>query len=395
MSDDASPTPSTELADHRESERAAKAGDRLSYPFDRPPEPGQTRPVADGIWWLRMPLPFRLDHINLYLLADGDGWAVVDTGLNTSKTRALWEGVFDGPMAGRPVTRVIVTHMHPDHIGLAGWLAERFSVPLYMTRAEFLTAKTLLLDARDEPPGEALAFYARAGFSDQALDAMRERGYGNYARAVAKLPVGYRRLEDGDELVIGGRRWRILTSGGHAPEHACLSAADDPILISGDQVLPRITSNVGVYPTEPYADPMDQWLTGLARLKALVPADSLVLPSHNRPFKGLDRRLDDLIEGHLDRLVALTDLCREPVSALEAFPALYRREITGMELVMAIGESLAHLHYLERRGVVDRVAQNGVDRFVTVGDFDPDGVRRELSADGESSAAGSDAHGRS
>lgn len=355
-----------ELRDHRVAAQQARS--ELDYPFDGIPDAAQVLPVADGVFWLRMPLPFALNHINLYLLEDGDGWAIVDTGLNTSMVRDLWRQQFEGPMGGRPVKRIIVTHYHPDHLGCAGWLAGVTGAPIYMTRAEFLLARCLLLDVRDSTPHEALKFYAAAGLSDGKLEELKKRGWGNFAKAVHEVPLGYRRLVDGDVLEIGARRWQIVTGSGHSPEHACLYDADEGLLISGDQVLPRITSNISVYPTEPRANPLAWWIASLRKLKQLR-EDCLVLPAHNEPFRGLHDRLDALFNSHAQKLAGLAEFCDEPRTVVEVFPALFKRRITGMEFFMALGESIAHTHYLEAKGVLARESDSGAHRFRRVAPF--------------------------
>ncbi|MFZ5608943.1 MAG: MBL fold metallo-hydrolase [Pseudomonadota bacterium] len=340
----------------------------LAYPFADTPAPGQWREVADGVWWLRMPLPFSLDHINLYLIADGDGVAIVDTGLATRQAKALWRAVLTDFIGARPVTRIIVTHCHPDHVGLAGWLSEETGAPLAITRTEYLLARMLSLDVRETPPDEVLAFYRRAGFSDAQIALQKSRGWGNYARGVHPLPLSIERIADGDCLPIGGRDWRVVVGRGHAPEHACLHCPELGLLISGDQVLPRISSNVSVYPTEPEGNPLNDWLLSLSRLKKL-PAELLVLPAHNEPFHGLHARLDGLIHGHCAKLARLLRALDRPRPATATLNTLFGRGFDdAMLLTMATGESLAHLRYLEKAGFVARGEKAGVDLYARLGD---------------------------
>ena len=334
----------------------------LHYPHGRfVPATDTLFEVADGVFWLRMPLPFSLDHINLWVLDDGAGWAIVDTGLNTGAGKKTWEGLFAGVLAGKPVTRVIVTHYHPDHLGLAGWLCERWDVPLEIARTEYLLARTLTLDVRPAPPREAVAFYARSGWPAERLAAFETQSWGGFSKVVSPLPAGFVRLQDGDALNIGGRTWRIVTGRGHSPEHSCLVA--DGLMIAGDQVLPRITSNVSVYPTEPRADPLRDWLDSIEALRG-VDAGVRVLPAHNEPFDGLHTRLDQLRDDHLDKLAKLEAFCATPRTAFETFPVLFRRPVGPDSTMAATGEALAHLHWLEARGVVQRDARGPVDRFV-------------------------------
>lgn len=338
----------------------------LIYPFAEKPQPGETIEVAPGVLWLRMALPFQLNHINLWLLEDGDGWTIVDTGLNDGATKANWERVLEGRLGGRPVTRIIVTHLHPDHVGLAGWLVERFDVPLHMSRTDYLLCRTLVMDTGREAPHEGVRFYQAAGFPDEALAKYRER-FGGFGMAVYRLPQSFRRLQEGDTLAIGGREWRIVIGRGHAPEHACLWCKEAGLLISGDQVLPRISSNVSVFPTEPEANPLQDWIDSCVRLRELLPADTLVLPAHNEPFRNVAKRLSDLIDGHEEGMAKLVELCREPRRAVEVFPALFRSRITGGNYIMATGESIAHLNCLIARGAMTRERDgNGVDHYRSV-----------------------------
>lgn len=339
----------------------------LHYPHGRwVPDKGETFEVAEGVHWIRFPLPMGgLDHINLWALDTGDGWALVDTGIALPGAKQAWEALFAGPLAGKPVTRVIVTHYHPDHIGMAGWLCKRWNVPLEIARTEYLLARTLTLDIRDAPPPEAVDFGIRAGWSDAALETMRNRGWGHFDKIVSALPAGFKRIKEGDVLSIGKRRWRIVTGRGHSPEHSCL-VSDDGLMIAGDQVLPRITSNVSVYPTEPYADPLGDWLESIEALRHIDPA-TLVLPAHNEPFTGLHTRLDQLRDDHLDKLAKLLELCATPRTAVESFATLFRKPINESDYGIATGEAVAHLHWLEERGKIRRITDaGGVDRFVAV-----------------------------
>ncbi len=325
----------------------------LTYPFKMVPEPGATIEIAPGVLWVRMKMPSRLNHINLWLLEEDDGWTIVDTGLNDRDTRESWETVFDSALKGKPVKRLIVTHLHPDHIGLAGWITRKFDVELWMSRTDFLMCKMLVLDTGEDIPQAAIAYYQKAGLPQDALDVYRQR-FGSFGRAIYKLPAAYRRLQDKDVLKIGGHDWHVVVGRGHAPEHVCLHCPDLKLLISGDQVLPRITSNVSVFPTEPDANPLDEWLESCRALKKRLPDDVLVMPAHNEPFYGLHRRLDDLIEGHEINLQDLYDLLDQPKRAIDVFPALFKREITNEVMMMATGESIAHLNYLIEKGQVSK-----------------------------------------
>ena len=339
----------------------------LHYPHGEfVPEAGGLAEVWPGIFWLRMPLPFSLDHINLWVLDGGDHWVIIDTGVATPQIKDYWRAAFDGPLRAKPVGRIIVTHYHPDHIGLAGWLARKWGVTIEATRAEFMLARVLTLDVRDAPPPEVVDFYASHGWPEAAVARLRASSWGNFARGVHPLPAGYKRLRAGDSFRIGSRLWEIVVGSGHSPEHACLYCAEEKLLISGDQVLPRITSNVSVYPTEPDADPLGDWLDSIEHLRSLDAA-TRVFPAHNEPFLGLHTRLDQLDEDHRRKLDALQLACAEPTSAYDSFPVLFRRGVSDGEIQMATGEALAHLHWLERRGAVQRVFSEGQTRFIHLG----------------------------
>lgn len=321
----------------------------IEYEFDSRPENGHTLTVADGVEWLRMPLPFSLRHINLWLLREGDRWAIADTGVGNDETRKTWHSVFSGAMGGDPASRIIATHMHPDHVGCAGFLARHFDVDFWMTRDEYMLCRILVADTDRDAPIEGVQFYKSAGFTDEQL-ANYVKAFGYFGKFVTPLPEAYLRLRDGDNLRIDGQRWEIITGGGHSPEHACLYDRDRNVLIAGDQLLPTISSNVSVWPTEPLANPLQDWLESLRRLRSRVPEDVLVLPSHGKPFRGAYARIDALINEHLENLDTLKEWCRKARRAVDVFPALYKKKIDDKNLIMAVGEAISHLHYLVQTG---------------------------------------------
>ncbi len=304
-------------------------------------------------------MPGSLNHINLWLLEDGEGIAIVDTGLNLPAAREAWDALFAGPLAGRSVTRIFCTHFHPDHLGLAGWLAERWAVRLWMTRGEWLFGRMLTADVRDAPPAEAQAYQRAAGWSEARIAEEAAKGWGRFAAMVSPMPVSVVRIRDGDEIDIGARSWRVVVGSGHSPEHACLVDDVGKLLIAGDQVLPRITSNVSLSLSEPEADPLGEWLASIAKLKKL-PDDLLVLPSHGEPFYGLHARLDALAAGHRGRLDALHAFLAEPRRALDCFTTLFGRKIEDGSLGLATGEAMAHLRHLEVEGRAVREVRDGV-----------------------------------
>jgi glyoxylase-like metal-dependent hydrolase (beta-lactamase superfamily II) len=322
----------------------------LCFPHTTPPAPGTLTEVAPGVHWLRMPLPFALDHINLWLLADGDGWTIVDSGLDTPITRELWERIFAEALDGKPVTRLIVTHFHPDHMGLAGWLAERWQIPLWVSETDWLWARMLTIDRDDAAfAADQISFYRRIGLDQATIETFAARG-NQYAQRVGAVPRAFHRIEDDMSIEIGGRNWRVIVGRGHAPEHACLHCAELDLFIAGDQVLPKISPNISVWPNEPNANPLKRYLDSLETLRREVPADVLVLPSHNLPFYGIDTRIDQLALHHAERLTELEAACVKPHTAMEIVPLLFRRKLDVQQLGFAIGEALAHLNYLVDAG---------------------------------------------
>ena len=330
----------------------------LRFPWPQPPAAGEVQQVAEGVYWLRMPLPFSLDHINLYLLRHGEGWVVVDTGLAVPRSREVWERVFVELMDGQPVLAVVCTHFHFDHSGLAAWLSERFRCPLYMTRGEF-QALHVVPDG-SEPGWEFCDFYRRAGLDDEQIATLMPTIEG--MRFDGGLPRSHRRLSEGQLLKIGSRHWRVVIASGHSPEHACLLSEDDLLLISGDQVLPRITSSVLVGPTEPLANSLGDWLDSIRRLRAL-PDEVLVLPAHERPFYGLHQRLYQLDQHHARHLETLVEHIEGSMTAAELRPLLFPRIKGAFDLLMSLGETLAHIHYLVEKGTLARELVDGAWRF--------------------------------
>jgi glyoxylase-like metal-dependent hydrolase (beta-lactamase superfamily II) len=338
----------------------------LRFPVAHPPTPGETCEITPGVHWLRMPLPFALDHINLWLVEDGPGWTIVDTGYSTAETKALWQRIFAERLGGLPVTRVIVTHYHPDHVGLAGWLCERWQAPLWTTEKEWLHARVMSRGS-DDFASSRREFARRAGLDAAASELFGEHGKG-YRRGVPSVPPSFRRLADAMTIAIGGRGWRVVVGEGHAPELACLYCAEAGVLISSDQVLPRISPNISVQAHEPDGDPLARYLVSLAELRAVVPAEALVLPSHNLPFFGLHARIDALAAHHQARCEEILAACATPRSAVDLLPLLFRRPLDQHQTAFALGEAVAHLHYLMRRGRLDRgLGPDGVYRFIRTG----------------------------
>lgn len=353
----------------------------LAYPFEHTPASGETMEVADGVLWLRMPLPMALDHINLYLIEDEDGWWVVDSGMAVGPTQELWEGVFARDLRGKPIKAVMATHWHPDHTGMAGWLCDRWRVPFYISQAEYLTG---LVHTRSDASHFGWTneqYQLRTGRGEQGMEAARQ-SLGGIGSIVTPMPTSYRRLEEGTRLSINGRRWQVVIGRGHSPEHACLYCESLNLLISGDQVIPRITSNISVAGTEPEGNPLREWLQSLERFLEVLPEDALVLPAHNVPFRGLHHRLRHLIEHHEDNLIALEEACMdaEP-SAIELLPVLFQRQLDDSQVGLAVGECVAHLNFLVQRGqLARRVDAEGCYRYRSVDDTLPLRLRKRRHA---------------
>ena len=325
----------------------------IRYPFAEAPQEGEATQVAEGVLWMRLPLPMALDHVNVYALDDGDSWTVIDTGFDTKKTRRIWDALLAGPLADKPVGRVIGTHYHPDHIGLAGWFMAQ-GARFETTRTTWLMARMLQLDPHDVPTAQTLAFYVRSGMdADEYARRIHERPF-NFADCVAPIALGYTRLQEGQVIQIGGRTWDIRMGDGHAPEHATFWSRDDHLVIGGDQLLPSISANLGVYAAEPEADPVAEWLASCARFEPLARDDHLVLGGHKLPFTGLPLRLRQMTENHHGALDRLMDHLSEPRSAGQCFDALFKRTIGRDAYGLALVEAVAHVNHLYLAGRVRR-----------------------------------------
>jgi len=339
----------------------------LAYPWPHAPAWGEAIEVAPGVRWLRLPLPFALDHINVWAIADGEGYALVDTGIGTAQTRELWAQALSGPLGGRPVTRVFVTHYHPDHAGSAAWLCERAGARLWMTRGEFLTAHAVRHGVASFSTRANAALFRANGLAEAGAAALVARGE-LYRRLVPDFPAEHRRLVDGDRFALGGESWQVIVGYGHAPEHASFYAPVRNVYVAGDMLLPRISTNVAVRPIDPLGNPLRLFLASLAALRRL-PEDVLVLPSHGLPFRGAHARIAALEAHHAERFAALERACAQtPRSAAELLETLFGRRIEGEQVYFALGEAIAHLHYLHEAGRLAReVGRDGVARFVAAG----------------------------
>lgn len=317
------------------------------------PAPGELRVIQPGLLRARMPLPFPPGHVNIWFLEHDGGWLAIDTAIASRTTRELWDALLAHPLlGGRPLTALLITHFHPDHIGLCGWLCARFGILPTLTRIEWLMARALWYDSGPDMMAQQIAHYGRAGCPPDYLSFVESRGP-LYQRAVGELPRGFHCIRDGEPTVIGGEAWRVVTGRGHAPDMACLHNAERGVLISADQVLPRISPYIGLHPGEPQADPLGDFLASNARFLDL-PEDTLVLPSHGEPFRTLHARIAALAAHHAARLDELERACRgEPATAFEAAQAVFPRAAAeNGQIGFAVGETLAHLRRLERQGRV-------------------------------------------
>ncbi len=324
----------------------------IKFPFETPPEGIEMIEVAEGIHWIRLPLPMKLDHVNIYVLEDEGGWTVIDTGMNTGKTRALWQALIEGPLKARPINRVILTHHHPDHVGLVGWMQSEYRAELWTTRTAWLFARMLTLDVQETWPEETLAYYRSAGMDSDFYEKRKAERPFNYSDVVAPMPLGFKSLDEGHTLTIGAREFTVRLGQGHAPDHITLWA--DDVVIAGDQMIANISSNLGVYATEPEADPVGAWFDSCERLKVFAKPEHLVLPGHKLPYTGLATRLTQLINNHHTALDRLNAHLAEPRTATECFQPLFKRKISEGEYGLALVEAVGHLNHLHQLGTVSR-----------------------------------------
>ncbi len=314
----------------------------MHYPDLPLPNEGHWTQVASGIYWVRMPLPFELDHINLYLLEDSSGWYIVDTGLGTNKTKGLWDQIIE--QLDKPVIGIVVTHLHPDHIGLAGWLTEKYNVPLYMSQLEYFMARSLVAGRNGASSLPDKTYFERAGLPPEHIEMLTSGGKG-FGSVVSPVPVAYQRLRQNACLTINGNTWKVMIGRGHSPEHVCLYCEQLNVLISGDHILPSITPNIGVYSTEPEGNTLKDYLETLP-VFAELPSETLVLPAHKQPFIGIQQRVSELINHHHEQLHCLVEACDKPSCVKSLLPVLFKRELNVRTQMFAIAECMSHLNYL-------------------------------------------------
>lgn len=335
----------------------------LTFPWAEAPAECEVIEVAEGVLWARLPLPMALDHVNIYFLREADGWAMVDTGFDTRRTRTILEALRAGPLGGEPITRLLVTHHHPDHIGLAGWFQAQ-GAELLTTRTAWLMTRMLVLDEQEVPTPETTEYCRLWGMDPEVLARRATERPFNFADMVSPLPVGFTRIREGDRIELGGRAWSVARGDGHAAEHAVLFEDGGNLVLGGDQLLPGISPNLGLYPTEANADPVGDWLEACDRLMPLARPDQLVLPGHKTPYFGLPTRLASLGQNHVSALNRLEAHIATPRTGGECFAPLFKRRITDSIYGLAFFEAIAHLQHLHLTGrAIRETRDDGVWTF--------------------------------
>ena len=345
---------------------AQSSAEALRYPWEQHPGPEEIVEIRPGVLWARLKLPFRLNHVNIYLLADGDGYAMVDTGFGNEETIEAWTKLFDGPLKGVNITRLIVTHSHPDHVGLAGWIVERFNCPLVMSQVEYLQSVYHQNRGTEERREAQRLFFRRHGMDETLTEKLLGRGQ-EYLKRVSVLPPSYRRIAHGDEVVIGTRRFKVITGGGHALDQVMLYCADDKLFLSADQVLSKISPNVSVWAVEPDQNSLGEYLASLASLTTTLPDDLLVLPGHGVPFYGLKTRIKQLADHHEERCRLIAEACREvPQTSKQLVPVVFHKHVLDEhQMGFAAGELVAHVNYMIVEGRLTAETRDGVLQFRT------------------------------
>ncbi|MFL2812475.1 MAG: MBL fold metallo-hydrolase [Paracoccaceae bacterium] len=338
----------------------------IKFPVEIFPTDKKVFKIQEGVYWVKLILPSMISHVNAYILDDTDGITIVDTGLSCNSCINSWRYILRNDFKNRDVKRVIVTHHHPDHMGLMGWFKENFNTEVWTSRSSWLTGRMLTLDYKKVVSKESLNFWVSSGMSSELLEKKRIEKPFNFGDFVKKIPLGYRRIVEDEELMIGNKKWFVKLTDGHAPEQVILFCPDLKIFISADQLLPGISPNISVYPTEPTADPLSEYLKSCDKLLKVKDLDYLVLPGHNLPFYGLNIRIKQIVDHHKSALKRIEEyIDKNPKSAYDIFPALFKRKIKDSEMVLALGESVAHLNYLFNNGIIKReINEKGVNLFV-------------------------------
>ena len=330
----------------------------IRQPYPTSPTGIEAVEIEEGILWFRLPLPMALDHVNIFAFLDQDGWTLIDCGMNTDETRSLWPQILHGVLRGKPVRRVILTHHHPDHVGMAGWFQSHLKAEILATRTAWLMARMLTLDIQDRPSPETITYQERSGVPPDLLEKYKNRRPFNFADCVMPMPLGFTRIQEGDRLSFGGREWRVRIGHGHAPAHATLWCEEADMVVGGDQFLLDITPNIGVYATEPGANPLKEWLASCRAFSRYARPEQLVLPGHKKPFYGLPLRLEQLIDNHHTALDRIKAELTTPLTVHEILEPLFERPIRRKEYGLAMAEAVAHMNWLYQAGQVNRIVDS-------------------------------------
>jgi len=344
--------------------KAASHEGRLHFPFPEPPGPGEVQQVAPGLLWAQIPLPFQLDHVNVYLIEDIDGWAILDTGIDNDKARTAWEALLAGPLAGFKFTKVIATHYHPDHIGLAGWLCERFDVSLLTSQSSYLGCLNIALNPGALEAAFYQDFYKEHGLTAEMAKLISGRGH-SYLRMISPLPLTFKRIVAGDTLTLGGRAFDVLSGDGHAPEQIMLYSDEDKLLLAADQVIATVSPNISVWAPDPDGDPLGLYLRSLAALERTLPEDTLVFPGHRLPFRRLHERCRELATHHEERCLRIAGACRtEARTVADIVPILFKGPLDPHQFTFAFSEAHAHVNHMVERGELTWCAKDGIRRVI-------------------------------
>ena len=331
----------------------------LEFPYSQKPHDDNPVQIDEGILWFRLPLPMALDHVNVFAFEEENGWTIIDTGFYTKRCVEIWKNIISNHLNPKPVTRVIVTHYHPDHIGMAGWFRSKFNSEIQITQISWLLARMLVLDVQDQHTQESISYFQKAGLTKEKLEERKKTRPFNFADVVHKIPLGYTRISEGDLVSIGKRNWRVKIGNGHAPAHATFWSEDGSMCLGGDQFLPDITPNIGVYASEPDANPLKEWLESCHMFYEFANNETLVFPGHKAPFRGVKERICQLIEHHRSCLENLTSFVEQPRTVMDCFNILFGRRIPEREFGLATAEAYAHLNYLWKEDTINRKEAKG------------------------------------
>jgi len=328
----------------------------ITYVMDEPPQEGIPVELADGIYMLRLPLPFALDHVNVCLLEEKDSWTIIDAGLGSQACLDIWDNLLTSFLSKKPVKQLILTHYHPDHVGLSGDLVERTGAQVHMSRTEWLMANMLYYDNEGELGAKMLNLFQQHGLPEKECEEIKSFK-SSYRDRCSKLPNGFNRIRHGDHLNFGNSRWQCRQGSGHSPEHISLYSSERNVLIAGDHILPKITPNIPMPVQDLTANPIADYLDSLQTFRD-IGEDELILPSHRLPFSGIRTRIDQLTNHHHERLQTLVEACNEPVTVFDVLPVLFRRELDSNQMSFAMLEALSHMVYLERKGSIIKQFKN-------------------------------------